>query len=63
MGREAVDGTTIGVDDFGGVGRGGREGSNDGCIPIIVRGEKGRLVRFGDMNDEGLIMVKRRLEG
>ena len=40
---EAIDGKFIGVEELGGV-RGRRERMEDGGVPVMVRGEKGRLV-------------------
>ncbi|GLT38145.1 hypothetical protein SLA2020_124110 [Shorea laevis] len=51
MSEEAIDGTFIGVENFGGVG-GMWEGFDDGGVPVEGRGEKRRVVGFRDVDDE-----------
>lgn len=51
MGRKPMNSKVIGVEEFGGLRR---EGAEDGGVPVSMGGEKGRLTRFGDMDDEGL---------
>lgn len=45
-GREAIDGAVVGVEDLlgGGAVRGGREGLEDGGVPVVVGGEERGLV-------------------
>lgn len=40
---EAMNGGVVGVDDIGGV-IGTREGADDGGVPVVIGGEKGRLL-------------------
>lgn len=51
MGRKTMNSKVIGVEELGGLRR---EGAEDGGVPVSMGGEKGRLMRFGDMDDEGL---------
>ena len=51
-----MDSMVIVVEELGRVRRRG-EGMNDGGVPIMVRREKGGLVGFYHVDDEGLWMV------
>lgn len=57
-GGEAVDGAVVGVEEFGGVGGEGRDGVEDGGVPVVVGGENGWLLRLGDVDDVGLMTVR-----
>lgn len=55
-GGESAHGAVIGVENLGrAVVR--REGSYDAGVPVVVGGEGEGLLRFGDVDDEGLLAV------
>lgn len=53
---ESAQGLVVSVEDLGrAVVR--RERSDDAGVPVVVGGEGERLVRFGNVNDEGLLAI------
>lgn len=55
-GGEPADGLVVGVQDLGGAAV-PREGSDDAGVPVVVGGEGEGFLRFGDVDDEGVLAI------
>lgn len=52
-GGEAAESAVVGVEEFGG----GREGTEDGGVPVVVGGENGWLMKLGNVDDVSLTIA------